>query len=186
MKGLQFSFRQALVADDESPNLLQHHAGLTVVQRDTEIMIDPAHRMGTRVLAQHQSVAATQLRWINSLIIERMLEQAVNVNPGFMGECAFSDQAFVPGQWPVGGSSNPVGKSQEAGQVNIDLKAVQLAQTHDHFLQRRIAGPLAQAIHGGVDMSSAADGGESVLAVASPRSSWACISSSRSTAARSC
>jgi hypothetical protein len=73
-----------------------------------------------------------------------------------------------------------------AGRVDAAVQRMQVPCGHHHLFQRGVAGALAQAVDGGAGMCGAGTHAASVLAVASPRSLWACISMPMSSALRSC
>lgn len=128
VKPFQFGdFWQALVLANENADALEYSTSLTTIESDAEIAVKLQHRMSAGMLAQHQPVVTTQFRRIHTLIIERVLEQTIDVDTGFVSKGAFPDQALVPGQRSVGGGGDPLRQRREMRELDIDLEAIQFA-----------------------------------------------------------
>lgn len=101
------NFGRAFGSADKGADTLEQGAGLMVIQDNAEIVVELPHRMKARVFAQNQPVAAAQFGRIHALVVQRMLEQAIDMNAGLVGERTLADQTLVPGERSVGGSGNP-------------------------------------------------------------------------------
>ena len=113
----------------------------------------------------------------HDLVGQRVLDHAVLVDPGLVGEGVAADDRLVrldrePGQV----ADQAAGGGELLGHdARPELRELggSRPQRHDHFLERGVARSLAEAVDRDLDLAGPGlDRRPSVLAVASPRSLW--------------
>ena len=104
------------------------------------------------MFAEHDAVFAPDQLWIETLIVVGMLEQAIDVDSGLMREHARADHALLPGYRTRRRAGDQFRKHREAAQIDTGFNAIALAQAKHDFLQRRIAGALAEAVDRRIQM----------------------------------
>lgn len=58
--------------------------------------VSPLYPVCTGMFAQYQLVMPPHVRRVDTLVIARIFQQAIDVDAGFVGEYAFADQTFLP------------------------------------------------------------------------------------------
>ena len=80
-----------------------------------------------------------------------------------MAEDSLADNGLVDRECPAGGSGDERGEFGESPGIDAKSLAEREPQGHDHFFQRGISGPLAQAVDSDIDAPGAGHrGGERV------------------------
>ena len=115
------------------------------------------------MLPQHHSVFAPDLNRIEALIIDRILDESIDMDAGFVSKHRLADDAFVERHAAAGGTSDQRGEGGKMPRIDAAFDIVEMPQGHHGFLQGCVTGTLAQAIDGGADMGGAGtDGGQRV------------------------
>ena len=97
------------VFGDEVADAWQKGICLAIIDGQTEPAVHHLHGPRTGVLAEHDAVRLTHFLRIVALIVVRMLEQAIDVNAGFVREGAGTDDTFLPWDGAPGGAGNLTG-----------------------------------------------------------------------------
>lgn len=135
--------RRALPRGYEGRNRFPQRRGFGKRKIDPEPPISPLDSAGPGVLAQHQLVGAAQLLRIEGLIVPGVLEQPVDMDPRFMGEDAFADDALSCGNRTSGNFRDEPGKREESVGAHPAVDPAAVAEGGDDLFERGIARPLA-------------------------------------------
>src|SRR5579875_1824859 len=123
--------------------------------------------MPAAVFAQHQlRLRYADVLWVHDLIGGALLEHAVLMDAGFVGESVLADDGLVALHLNAGDvRDEPAGRIQFLGIDVGRYPEVILPRPHSHddLFERAVAGPLADAVDGAFDLARAfQDGGETV------------------------
>ncbi len=138
----------------------EHLVGLGVVERIAHARQPVFQGVAAAVLAEHQfRLGDADILGMHDLVGLAMLEHAVLVDAGLVREGVVADDCLVALHLLAGDRLQQArGRIQLAG-VNAGGEAVTLltrAQHHDQFFERGVAGALANAVHGALDLACAA------------------------------
>ena len=112
----------------------------------------PLNRVPAGMPAEHQllGLLADVLR-PHDLVRARVLQDAVLVNAGFVGERVASDDGLVGLHGLVGEPREQLARLEEPGRLDPGLERQPIlphAHRHHDLFERRVAGPLADAVDG--------------------------------------
>lgn len=114
----------------------------------------------TGVLAHHQVGAALpHILGLHDLVGAPILEHAVLMDAALVGEGVLADDRLVELNRKAGNRRNIAAGPGDVLGLDAGVVAQMVTanfQRHDDFFQRRIARPLADAVHGHLDLSSSA------------------------------
>ena len=145
-------FRRALGLFGEAADVPEDGAGAQFVEQDADLGKRVDHRAASGVLAQHQAVLAPHLARVETLVIGAMLDQAVYVNAGLVGEDRAADDALIGGHRTPRRQRDQPRYFRKTLRIDAGFQAIKMVQRHYGFFQRRVAGALAQAVDGGVSV----------------------------------
>ena len=168
---MDFGFRQRfdvgvvdfLLAICQLLELLEDALELILVQVVAQILHAVAERVPATVLAQHQLRAGqADVLGPHDLVGGTLLEHAVLMDAGFVGERILADDRLVALHGDAGDVRHQPARGAEAARVDPGLQLeVIAARAHGHhdLLQSTVAGPLTPLFYKRVDVGAEPRGG---------------------------
>jgi hypothetical protein len=151
-----------------SLNGLEERVDLVVLEfAVAEVLERPAERAPARVLAHHEHarVAADRLGR-HDLVGLEVLDDAVLVDAGLVGEGVLADHRLVRRHRRAGHHADHARGAVELARGDLGVVPPHVLaglERHHHLLERGVAGPLADAVDGALDLRGAgADGRQRV------------------------
>ena len=125
------------------------------------------------MLADHDAIRAAEQQRIERLVGALVLQQAVDMDAGFVGEDMVAHDGLVERNGARRGRGDDGGDVAEFGQHDAGLAPVQLPERDRDFFERRVAGALAKTDHGdrgmggaGLDRRQRVGGGKAEIVMA--------------------
>ena len=119
-----------------------------------------AEGVAARVLAHDQvGRALADILGLHDLVGFAILQHPVLVDAALVGEGVLADDRLVELHGEAGHRRDEAAGAGDVARVNVGLVGQAVAahlQGHDDLFQRRVAGPLADAVDGALDLASAA------------------------------
>ena len=109
------------------------------------------------MFAEHHAMLAADLGGIEALVIQRILDEPIDVDAGFVREHAFAHDAFADRYRAPGRAGDEPRQLRKLPCVDAGFDVVQVAQRHHRLFQRRVAGSFSQAVHRRVDVGGAGE-----------------------------
>src|SRR4051812_10638497 len=131
------------------------------LELDAELLQSLLECVAARELAEHDFVGApADILGAHDLVGLARLEHAVLVDAGSMGEGVGADHRLVRLHHEAGDLRDEARGRHDLRRVDTDLEAEEILaglERHHHFLERGVAGALAQAVDGAFDLARAAE-----------------------------
>ena len=126
---------------------------------EAELRQRVAQRVAARVLAEHDLVRLEpDLGRVHDLVGRALLEHAVLVDPGLVGEGVAPDDRLVGLHRVAGEARDHAARARQLAAVDLRVEAVDVAaraQQHHDLLERAVAGALADPVDGALDLARA-------------------------------
>jgi hypothetical protein len=117
-----------------------------------ELAVDGA-RAG--VLAHHDLPLESHVLRGEGLVVERVLDDAVGVDAALVGEDVGAHDALPRRDGPGRGGGDVLGQLTETARLQAHVHLAEVLERHHDLFERRVAGALAETVHGGVDVGGA-------------------------------
>ena len=158
---LDVAVEQLLLLVRQRLEFLEHTVEFRLIELEPERADALAERVPAAVLAEHQvSARQADILGAQDLVGRVVLEHPVLVNAGFVREGVFTHHRLVARDRHAGDAGDePRGGVEAAGMnagADVEERGARL-QRHHHFLQRAVAGALADAVDGALDLPCAGD-----------------------------
>jgi hypothetical protein len=109
-----------------------------------------------RVFAEDDLTGAPEELGRERLVRVTILEQASDVNAGFVRESAAADDGLAVGDGPARGARDELGQFAKAPRVDGRTNTFDLTECSHDFLERRVARTFTEAEHAHADVRGAA------------------------------
>ena len=158
---LDVAVEQLLLLVGERLEFLEHAIEFQLIELEAERADTLAERVPAAVLAEHQMAARqADVLGTQDLVGRVVLEHAVLVDAGLVREGVLTHHRLVARDRHAGDAGNePRGGVEAAGVdggADVEERGARL-QRHHHFLQRTVAGALADPVDGALDLPCARD-----------------------------
>ena len=164
---LQIAVEDLLLAVGQRLELLEEALDFRLLEPVTQLLEPLPQRVAPAVLAEDEAGAAeADVLGPHDLVGRGVLEHAVLVDAGLVREGVLADDGLVPLHEEAGGLRDGAAGCVQLGGADVGVDAQRIgarAHGHDHFFQRAVAGALADAVDGALDLPRARlDGCETV------------------------
>ena len=115
------------------------------------------------MLADHDLALQPDVLGRERLVVERVLDDAVGVDAALVGEDVGAHDALPRRDRPRRRGGDVLAELAEAARVQAHVDLAEVLERHHDLLERGVAGALAEAVDGGVDVGGAGlDAGQGV------------------------